>query len=151
MSLVDAATRVQQYLDARRGDAFYSSPVIVHVWTGTHAVYLFADDLEAVLLERAASLAAISAVYRERAQFIALLTRSYPSCWGYDADTPGWRVVYVQSPAGELSWHISPADWELFSHVPHDERHVWDGHSTSEKYERMRRIAAPDPDVTEIP
>lgn len=143
MVLLDAAARIQRYLDARRGDLLYSSPVVAQLWTGTKAVFLFADDIDAVVLERNALLGAMNAVYRERAELVAFLSRLYATVWADDGENPGWRIVYVDSPAGQLSWHIAPGDWHLFAHVPHDVDVAWDGHSTPEKYERLRRIASP--------
>jgi len=103
--------------------------------------YVQLTKLEA---ERNKALASLNAVYRERAELVALLTRGWPSEWADDADNPGWRVVYVYSPAGQLTWHIAPADWPLFVHVRHNADAVWDGHSTAEKYERLRRISLLD-------
>lgn len=41
-----------------------------------------------------------------------------------DPDGPEWPVVYIELPAGQVSWH-----------VPQHDR-PWDGHSTDEKYRR---------------
>lgn len=53
-------------------------------------------------------------------------------------------VVYVDTPQGQLSWHLADADVTLFGQVPRvaadDERARWDGHSTDEKYQRVRRL-----------
>lgn len=81
-------------------------------------------------------------VYRERSHLVAHLAALYPSVWGTDRAEPDWPVVYVQTPEGQMSWHIAPADFELFSHVPQDESVVWDGHTTEEKYRRLARLAA---------
>lgn len=98
------------------------------------------EHVAALTRERNAALAALDHAYRERAELIALLTRSWPTVWADDADTPGWRVVYVSTPAGQASWHIAPQDWGLFAHVRHDPDVVWDGHSSEEKYDRLRRL-----------
>jgi len=45
----------------------------------------------------------------------------------------------------QLSWHISPADWDLFSHVQQSSKsapEIWDGHTTDEKYARIRLLTA---------
>ena len=86
-------------------------------------------------------------VYRERAHLVAHLGAIYPSVIGYnDPAEPDWPVVYVKTPEGQLSWHISPDDADLFEHVPFGNlitaQAVWDGHTTEEKYERLRRLTA---------
>lgn len=85
-------------------------------------------------------------VYRERARLVAFLASLFPSVLSYaDPDEPDWAVVYVSSPAGQLSWHIAPGDVELFAHVPKvtpdDKRAEWDGHDTPTKYERLAALA----------
>lgn len=79
----------------------------------------------------------LSAVYRERAHLVAHLAAVYPSRLGTDPAEPDWPVLYVDTPEGQLSWHIAPSDLELFAHVPRDDGAVWDGHSTEEKYRRL--------------
>ncbi len=84
-------------------------------------------------------------VYRERAHLIALLAALYPSHIGYsDPAEPDWAVVVIESPAGQLSWHIAPGDMDLFAHVQPTSRicRGWDGHCTDEKYRRLRELAA---------
>jgi len=81
-------------------------------------------------------------VYRERAHLVAHLAAIYPSHIGpNDPSEPDWAVLTLETPTGQMSWHISPEDVDLFSHVPTttDER-AWDGHTTDEKYERLRRL-----------
>lgn len=82
-------------------------------------------------------------VYRERAVLVANLATRYPSHIGFtDQGEPMWAVVIIETPTGQMSWHIAPGDRELFRHVrdtlPDDA--PWDGHSTPEKYERLRQL-----------
>ncbi len=84
-------------------------------------------------------------VYRERAHLVALLAALYPSHIGYtDPTEPDWAVVIIEAPTGQLSWHIAPGDMDLFGHVQATSRicRGWDGHSTDEKYRRLRELAA---------
>lgn len=82
-------------------------------------------------------------VYRERAHLVALLATAYPSHIGHnDPAEPEWAVITVEGPTGQMSWHVSPEDMDLFRHVrPTTAADApWDGHSTDEKYDRLRRI-----------
>ena len=78
--------------------------------------------------------------YRERAQLVAWAAAVYKSGWNTDPAWPDWRIVFVDSPAGQLSWHVAPDDWGLFEHVKHDPAMVWDGHTTEQKYERIAEL-----------
>lgn len=86
--------------------------------------------------------------YRERAHLLAWLATHYPAVLAPapDVDDPGWQLLYITSPAGQLSWHIAPRDTELLAHVDHvdptDVRAQWDGHTTEQKYERIRSLPA---------
>lgn len=84
-------------------------------------------------------------IYRERARLAAFVASQFPSVLSYsDPDEPEWAVLYVDTPEGQLSWHIAPGDMDLFEHVqqvpPDDKRAKWDGHDTDEKYERLLRL-----------
>lgn len=80
----------------------------------------------------------LNGLYRERAHLVAHLAAIYPSVMVPDADpkTPGWPILYVQLPTGQVSWHLSFADMDLFNHVPTGHA-IWDGHDTPEKYRRL--------------
>ncbi|GAA2639819.1 hypothetical protein [Streptomyces axinellae] len=88
-------------------------------------------------------------VYQERAQLLAWLATDLPAVLvpAIDMDEPDWHLLYLDTPAGHLSWHIHPRDVELFDHVEHvdadDPRARWDGHTTAEKYERIRSLLTP--------
>lgn len=94
----------------------------------------------------------LNAAYRERAHLVALLTVLWPSViiLDGDPDAPGWALVYIDSPTGQLSWHLSGDDLDLFPHVPRAETSavIWDNHTTDEKYARIRRQTA---DVAKFP
>jgi hypothetical protein len=84
-------------------------------------------------------------VYRERTHLVAHLARLYPSVLSYnDPNEPDWPVLYIDSPTGQLSWHINPDDRDLVGSVPvvhsDDPRAQWDRHTTDEKYRRLRRL-----------
>lgn len=81
-------------------------------------------------------------VYRERAYLVSYLSARYESylCPAPDAEPGFSMIVYIQSPEGQLSWHIADSDLDLFQHLDVDPRIQWDGHTTPEKYERLRAL-----------
>jgi hypothetical protein len=94
--------------------------------------------------------AALNAAYRERNTLVAALIRSHG--WTAEVvmapDTEGWWIVYAETPTGQVSWHISPDDMDLFSDWPvafGSRPSPWDGHSTEEKYRRVAALTPPPP------
>ncbi|WP_051096276.1 hypothetical protein, partial [Streptomyces sulphureus] len=57
--------------------------------------------------------------YQERAQLLAWLAALAPAVLApaTDVDEPGWHLLYLTTPAGQLSWHIHPRDLAYFEHV----------------------------------
>jgi hypothetical protein len=54
-----------------------------------------------------------------------------------------WRnIVFVETPAGQVSWHYHDSERPLFAWIGLDmpTPKPWDGHSTPEKYERLWRL-----------
>jgi len=81
------------------------------------------------------------AAYKERNILVALLARMWPSARGRTPITgwdPEWHnCVYIEAPAGQLSWHYHDSEASLFDSLP-ESQPQWDGHSTEEKYERIK-------------
>ncbi|MFF9043306.1 hypothetical protein [Streptomyces parvulus] len=84
--------------------------------------------------------------YRERAHLVALLaamTDGAVIAPAPDVEEPGWQIAYLTIGGRQASWHISPRDGALFADVEHvpgdDPRARWDGHSTDDKYARIRQ------------
>jgi chromosome segregation ATPase len=84
--------------------------------------------------------------YAERNQLVALLARLYPSgrrktaIEGWD---PEWHgCVFIDTPEGQLSWHYHDREAPLFESLPEwsVSEHPWDGHTTEEKYARVRLL-----------
>ncbi|NJP93922.1 hypothetical protein HCN51_31560 [Nonomuraea sp. FMUSA5-5] len=93
-------------------------------------------------------------IYRERAFLVAHLAALYPSALVHDADpkNPGWPVIFINTPRGQLSWHLATEDLDLFSHVPvltGDQAPQWDGHTTLQKYQRLADLTAAMSDTEE--
>lgn len=89
---------------------------------------------------------ALDAVYAERNQVVALLAILAREA-GYrvgtaTTDIPGWEpewhnVVYIDGPWGQISWHYHDREGPMFASLPAYDG-TWDGHSTDEKYRRVR-------------
>lgn len=91
--------------------------------------------------------AAKDGAYNERNQLVAALSRIYPSGLK-QTDIPGWEpewhgCVYIDTPAGQMSWHYHDRDAALFAGLPAYQGE-WDGHSTDEKYARLAALAQPE-------
>lgn len=81
---------------------------------------------------------AVEKLYRERAHLVAHLAAYYPSAAGYtDPAAADWLVVSIETPEGQMCWHIAKRDEDLFEHVPRVDTLPWDGHTTEEKYRRV--------------
>ena len=53
-----------------------------------------------------------------------------------DENEKGWNLVFIDTPAGQISWHFSDA--ELSGFAPFSVMDTkWDGHSSGEKYRRL--------------
>ncbi|WP_097933350.1 MULTISPECIES: WDGH domain-containing protein [unclassified Streptomyces] len=112
------------------------------------------DDLTSDALDALHARAeAADTVYRERAHLVALLAALHPSYIGHtDPTAPDWAVVIIETPAGQMSWHIAPRDMDLFTHVQPVNRicRGWDGHTTDEKYQRMRDLTEAAPSLLSL-
>jgi hypothetical protein len=90
------------------------------------------------------------AVYRERAALVAHLAALYPAVIvrnGDPADDPDWPLIYIDTPTGQMSWHLTQGDLDLFPHVPIvAEGPEWDRHTTEEKYRRLAALTADQAD-----
>lgn len=57
--------------------------------------------------------------------------------WG-----PEWKWVlfleFIPGMVGQVSWHIHRDELYLFDRLPRLESNPWDGHTTEEKYDRIR-------------
>jgi hypothetical protein len=63
------------------------------------------------------------------------LKAGYPAGVALDPEAPGWPVVYIDLPTGQVSWH-----------QPGYAR-PWDGHDAAEKYRRIRVFVATETEV----
>jgi hypothetical protein len=58
--------------------------------------------------------------------------------WSIDASAPDWYVIYVETPYGQVSWHIPPQLLEGLSLPQHPL--PWDGHDIQEKRRRLAML-----------
>lgn len=75
---------------------------------------------------------------------MAALARLYPSGL-LQTDIPGWDpewhgAVYIDLPAGQVSWHYHVSQAHLFDGLP-AYAGAWDGHDTPEKYRRLAALS----------
>ena len=54
--------------------------------------------------------------------------------WRMDPEEPGWPVLFIELPTGQVSWHIPEAE-AVNLMLPYQQE--WDGHTTEEKRERI--------------
>ena len=81
--------------------------------------------------------------YMERNMLVAFLASMYPSgirrtnIEGWD---PEWHgCVYIDTPAGQMSWHYHDSQAAFFEGLPPYTKE-YDGHTTEQKYERLGEL-----------
>jgi hypothetical protein len=90
---------------------------------------------------------ALAAAYRERNHLAAWLAALHPSVIAPAPDAgDGWHRLFLRAGGWQFTWPVAPADLMLFDHVKRvpagDARARWDGHTTAQKYLRIRTHAA---------
>ncbi len=89
----------------------------------------------------------VASVYNERNCLVAALAHLFPAgtnktvIEGWDKE---WHnCVYIDTPAGQMSWHYHDAEHAAFDDLP-KYWGEWDGHTTAEKYERLAKLKEMD-------
>ena len=92
--------------------------------------------------------AAKNNAYSERNKLVAALTKifefdssieDHEMVEGQEWDDEWRKVVYINLPSGQVSWHIHASEEPMFAHLQ-SKGTKWDGHTTEEKYERVAAI-----------
>ncbi len=122
--------------------------IVARLRSPANVFYEYAADDGALLRQAADEIERLrresDGAYSERNCLVAYLASLFPS-GTKRTSIPGWDeawhgCVYIDLPTGQASWHYHDREAHLFSHLP-AYGGEWDGHSTSEKYERIERAA----------
>lgn len=78
-------------------------------------------------------------VYTERAELIGFIASLYPSVMAKpnDAEVGFTYAVYIETPRGQLSWHIADGDLIHFLDLPIVDENPWDGSDKFTTYLRL--------------
>ncbi len=81
----------------------------------------------------------IRSLYQDRNLVVQLAAKlatrlGYPVAWGIDPAEPGWPVLFIELPTGQVSWHVATSQVQL--ELP-DSSMSWDGHDNREKASRI--------------
>lgn len=109
-----------------------------------------AAEVERLRAELAAADASTNEAYADRNMVVAFAARlSMAVGWRvgtgpHQGDDTGWEeawrnVVFIDTPAGQLSWHYHADHGFLFEGLPAYGR-PWDRHTTDEKYDRLETV-----------
>ena len=88
------------------------------------------------------------AAYKERNQLVLVLAKLAPPGKAWLSKHPEedkewddeWRtIVFLELPTGQVSWHLHDNEVADFSFLP-VQPNTWDGHTTEEKYRRLRAL-----------
>lgn len=84
--------------------------------------------------------------YSERNKLVCLLTKLFPSSIedhvlkeGEPWDEEWRKVIFIDLPTGQCTWHIHRDELPMFAHLTSQGR-IWDGHTTEEKYKRIANM-----------
>lgn len=87
----------------------------------------------------------LDAVYRDRNLVVqayaeAMESLDYHVAWGVDENEPDWPVLYIETPYGQVSWHIPKVEriYEPPDRTGSFGPVKWDGHTDAVKFDRLR-------------
>jgi len=87
--------------------------------------------------------------YKERDLLVAVLSKIFPAYIATHPEEEEWEddwrhIIFIDIPVGkgktaQVSWHIHDSEIGYFKHL-NKGNNDWDGHTTKEKYNRLKRI-----------
>jgi hypothetical protein len=119
-------------------------PTEQELYEASERVTAIIEGIQRPLMERHE--AQLNALYAERnALAIAFATAmqalGYRAGYGLDQDADAdWPVLYVSTPAGQVSWHIPKAEAAHSRIALGVYGQPWDGHTTALKYQRLASL-----------
>lgn len=61
------------------------------------------------------------------------------SCWKEDQNTPGWFILYLNLPTGQISYHVPDRLLPLIDReIERASGEVWDGHTSDDVVSRLK-------------
>lgn len=96
--------------------------------------------------EEAELLRQLNEVYADRNRVVLAFTalawlRGWTVGWLLDNSAPEWGIVYVATPAGQVSWHYHRAREPQFEKLFPQFKGSWDGHTKGQASERITEVA----------
>ena len=95
--------------------------------------------------------------YSERNKLVAALSKFFPASLERHPDDDkdwenDWRwIVFINLPTGQVSWHLHDSELQQFEHLPRIVGRKWDGHTTDEKYARLKALSTtPESALAEV-
>lgn len=145
-------------LDALGEDDFYYSPATTKAKINEAIGTLKAQAARIAELEVKLEVK-VNAVYSERNRLASAFARmalvaGFKAGKGVDPDETKWPVVYVDTPNGQVSWHIAEQDADVLSALP-EYGGEWDGQFRSRDplwpvWEITSPITAKDARIAEL-
>jgi hypothetical protein len=84
-----------------------------------------------------------NALYRSQGIYGIPAVKVYKSKRHSDGEIPfggGWFIVVADLPTGQISNHYELKDWDLFKIPEVEKADQWDGHTTQDVAERLRKF-----------
>lgn len=84
--------------------------------------------------------------YSERNHLVSALSKIYLSTLERHEESDkdwedDWRwIVVINLPTGQASWHIHDSELPMFEHLNRNMGYKWDGHTTEQKYDRLKAL-----------
>lgn len=69
--------------------------------------------------------------------FVLAVKDKYEVLWRSDDYTPGWFIVYVELPTGQISYHLPDNYHEYIKDFPEASDSYWDGHTSEDVQRRL--------------
>lgn len=110
-----------------------------------HRLFRAHAELDATRAKLAETQKAVGGAYSERNRLVAMLARMFDSWQGADPDEPGWPVVFIRLPSGQVSWHIQQDEFDALGLGVLPQGEAWDGHDNDEKWRRVANVQPTGP------
>jgi hypothetical protein len=76
-------------------------------------------------------------LYEHRCLLFINLCLMQPEKCAWKFDYPGWFCLYLETPKGQISYHLPVQMLRLITAIKKDQDYKWDGHTSQQVLERL--------------